>query len=314
MCHSAHPAFDKAGHYFGVKIVRVDDGADFRASVSNMAKAITRNTIALVASAPSYPHGMIDDVPAIAKLATEKGLFCHVDGCLGGFVLPWIKLAGFEVPEFDFAVPGVSSMSCDTHKYGYGPKGLSVVLFRNKQLRKHMYFVTTEWPGGIYASAGVAGSRPGAPIAATWAVMVNLGKKGYVEAAKGIMECQRKIKEGMKDIPDMQLIGDSFSTVLGFTSKTVDSFMVADAMKKRKWVLDVLQKPNGFHICLTVRHIGKAETFLEDLKASVAEARDNPEAFKHGMAPIYGMAAELPDRSIVNDFVTGYLDAVLDTM
>jgi sphinganine-1-phosphate aldolase len=177
-----------------------------------------------------------------------------------------------------------------------------------------MFFVTTEWPGGIYASPGVAGSRPGAPIAATWAVMVTLGKAGYVDAAKGIMECQKKIKEGMKDIPDMQLVGDSFSTVLGFTSKTVDAFMVADAMKKHGWVLDMLQRPNGFHICLTVRHIGVAETFLADLKAAVAEARDNPAAFKHGMAPVYGMAAELPDRSIISDFVTGYLDACLDTL
>jgi glutamate/tyrosine decarboxylase-like PLP-dependent enzyme len=138
MGQSTHPAFDKGGHYFGVKIVRVDDGPDYRANVANFAKAINRNTIAVVGSAPSYPHGTIDDITAIAKLAVEKKIYCHVDGCLGGFVLPWIKMAGFDLPPFDFAVEGVTSMSCDTHKYGYGPKGLSVILFKGKELRKHV--------------------------------------------------------------------------------------------------------------------------------------------------------------------------------
>jgi sphinganine-1-phosphate aldolase len=286
----------------------------FKTDVRALERAISSNTIAVVASAPSYPHGTIDDVAAIAKIAGEKGIYCHVDCCLGGFVLPWAKIAGFDIPDFDFSVPNVTSISCDTHKYGYGPKGLSVVLFKNKELRKGMYYVTTEWPGGIYASAGVSGSRPGAPIAATWAVMVRLGKEGYVEAAKGIMETASKIKEGLKTVPEVTLIGDSRSTVLGFTSIKVDMYMVADAMKKRKWVLDVLQRPNGFHICLTVRHIGKQDMFLNDLRLSVAEAMQNPESFKHGMAPIYGMAAELPDRAIVSDFVTAYIDAQLDTI
>lgn len=313
---SAHPAFDKAGNYFGIKITRIPVGADFGADVKAMAAAIGPDTIGLVGSAPGYPHGIMDNIPELAKLAKARNLLLHVDGCLGGMIMPWFKELGYPgIPDFDFSVAGVSSISCDTHKYGFGPKGVSTVLFRPKSLRKHMYFVTTEWPGGIYASPAALGSRPGAPLAGTWAVMIMLGKQGYRQFAEGIIDTQKKIKAGLKDVvPEVQLIGDSTSTVLGFQSNQVNILMVSDAMKARNWVLDVLQFPLGFHLCLTVKHIGKAELFLNDLKESVAEVKDKPEQYKKGAAAIYGTAASIPDRSLVSGFVNLYLDAMCDTI
>lgn len=194
---SAHAAFNKACHYFNIKLVSAPLGADFKVDVQKMKKLINRNTILLVASAPGYAHGMIDDIRAVAKLAEENNIGCHVDACLGGFLLPFLRDSKvLDIPEFDFRVPGVTSMSADTHKYGYSVKGTSVVLFRNSDLRRSMYFVNVEWNGGIYASPTIAGSRPGALIATTWASLVSIGKNGYLSAAKEIGEMQKTIKKG----------------------------------------------------------------------------------------------------------------------
>jgi len=174
---TAHAAFDKAAQYFNIKLKRVPVGDDCRADVAATRKAITRNTIALVGSAPSFPHGVIDPIAELSELAREKGIGFHTDACLGGFVLPWAEKLGYAVPPFDFRLPGVTSMSADTHKYGYAAKGTSVVLYRGLELRHFQYYTATDWPGGLYFSPTFAGSRPGALSAMCWAAMVSLGER-----------------------------------------------------------------------------------------------------------------------------------------
>ena len=314
MSDGAHAAFDKAQEYFGIKVIRTPINPDGTTNIAALEAKITSNTIGIVGSTPNYAHGSIDDIEALAKIARDRNILLHVDACLGGFFLPWAKKLGAAIPAFDFAVPGVSSISCDTHKYGFGPKGESVLLFANSDLRRYMYFVQPDWNGGIYASPTVSGSRPGAPIAGTWAVMVATGEKGYLDSTKGILEARDVIVNGTKDLPQVELICDHPSPVIAWRSASAnfDVFMILDAMKKKKWVLDPLQFPNAIHICLTVRHIGKGEEFVRDFREAVQAIVSEPGQFKGGMAPVYGIAASIPDRSVVRGFVTGYLDRLLD--
>ncbi len=184
---TAHPAFDKAAHYFHIKMIRTPVGHDCKADVTSVRKALTRNTIVLIGSAPSFPHGVIDPIAELSELARQKGIGFHTDACLGGFLLPWARKLGYPVPDFDFSLPGVTSMSADTHKFGYAAKGTSVVLYRGLELRRYQYFTATEWPGGLYFSPTLAGSRPGALSAACWAAMMTMGEQGYLEAARRIL-------------------------------------------------------------------------------------------------------------------------------
>jgi len=310
---TAHAAFDKAGSYFGIKVIHVPVDKNMLADVNAMAKAITKNTILLVGSAPQYPHGMVDPIKQLAALAQKHNIGCHTDACLGGYVLPWVKKTGItSIPDFDFSVPGVTSMSCDTHKYGFAAKGTSVVLFRGRDLRKAMFFVQPNWLGGMYASPTMAGSRPGGVIASCWASLIANGQKGYKEKARAIWDAAQQIKAGIKKIPELNLIGDSCSTVVAFGSQKLDIYKVSDAMHSKGWNLNNLMNPNCIHICVTLRHINMVNEFLNDLTTSVATIVGNPNAFPGGNAGVYGLAATLPDRSIVKDMGVTYLDAVLD--
>ncbi|MCK4985482.1 MAG: aspartate aminotransferase family protein, partial [Desulfobacterales bacterium] len=185
---TAHAAFEKAAAYFKIKLKRIPVDADYRADVAAARKAVSRNTIVIVGSAPSFPHGMVDPIAELSELAKEKGIGFHTDACLGGFILPWAEKLGWEVPVFDFRLPGVTSISADTHKYGYAAKGTSVILYRGLALRRYQYFTSSDWPGGLYFSPTFAGSRPGALSAACWAAMITTGKKGYMAASKKILE------------------------------------------------------------------------------------------------------------------------------
>lgn len=309
---TAHPAFDKAAHYFGMKIVRYPVDANFRADLRAAAKAISKRTVVLVGSAPTFPHGVIDPIAELSTLALERGIGFHVDACLGGFVLPWAEKLGYPVPPFDFRVPGVTSISVDTHKYGYAPKGTSVVLYRFPELRRYQYFTATDWPGGLYASPTVAGSRPGGLIAACWAVMVHMGEEGYLEATRRILETGRRLREGIASIPELRVLGDPL-WVIAFTSDRVDIYRVMAAMERRGWRLIGLQSPPALHLAVTLRHTlpGVAERFLQDLEESVTEAKAQPRS-EGGMAPVYGMAASLPFRGLVDDILRRYLDLLYE--
>jgi sphinganine-1-phosphate aldolase len=305
---TAHVAFDKAAQYFGIRLVRVPVGPDFRADVAAMARAVTRRTVALVGSAPTFPHGVIDPIEELAAVAADRGIGFHTDACLGGFVLPWARRLGYDVPGFDFSVPGVTSMSADTHKYGYAAKGTSVVLYRGAELRSHQYFTATDWPGGLYFSPTLAGSRPGGLSAACWAAMVATGDDGYLEATRRILETGAAIRDGIAAIPRLRILGDPL-WVIAFGSGSLDIYRVLERMTGRGWSLNGLHRPPAVHLCVTLRHTepGVADRFLADLRTSVAEVESLP-AGPEGMAPVYGLAATLPFRGVVRDLLKRYID------
>ncbi len=305
---TAHAAFEKAAAYFKIKLKRIPVDADYRADVAAARKAVSRNTIVIVGSAPSFPHGMVDPIAELSELAREKGIGFHTDACLGGFILPWAEKLGWEVPVFDFRLPGVTSISADTHKYGYAAKGTSVILYRGLALRRYQYFTSSDWPGGLYFSPTFAGSRPGALSAACWAAMITTGKKGYMAASKKILEAASIIKKGIQEISDLHILGNPL-WVIAFGSKTLNIYQVMDYMTSRNWSLNGLHHPSCVHICVTLRHTlpGVAERFIDDLKAAVDAVRKNP-ARNGGMAPIYGMAANFPVRSLVGRLLERYID------
>lgn len=305
---SAHAAFSKAAQYYGITPVRVQTDAQGRADVAAMRAAITPKTAIMVGSAPSFPWGVIDPIEELSSLAHERGFWFHTDGCLGGFLLPWAERLEEPVPAFDFRLPGVTSMSCDTHKYGYAAKGTSVVLFRNAQLRHYSYFTMTDWPGGLYNSPTMAGSRAGALSAEAWAAMLNMGEEGYLDATRRILDTAKKLRAGVAAIPELRLLGDSL-LVCAFTSDAFDVYALQDLLSSRGWNLTGLQLPAGLHLGVTLRTAqpGVAERFLADLQAAVEEMRANP---KRGsvMAPIYGLGQSIDTEVSLADVLTGYLD------
>ena len=234
----------------------------------------------------------------------------HTDCCLGGFVIPFAEKLGYKVPVVDFRNPGVTSMSVDTHKYGYAAKGTSVVLYRTEELRHYQYYTTTEWPGGLYFSPTLAGSCPGVLSAACWASMLSMGEEGYLKATDSIIKTAEKLKAGIAEIPEIKILGNPL-WILALASDTVNIYQVLDQMSKKHWNLNGLQRPACFHLALTLRHTqpGVAERFIADLKESVAFVKANP-GLKDGMAPVYGMAASLPFRGMISDVLKRYLDVV----
>jgi sphinganine-1-phosphate aldolase len=312
---TAHAAFDKASRYFDMPLVRVEVGADFTADVAAMAAAITDRTAVVVGSAPDFPHGMIDPIPQIAALAADRGIGCHVDSCLGGFILPWAERLGYQIPAFDFRLAGVTSMSADTHKYGYAAKGSSVVLYRGSELRQFQFYKTTDWPGGLYLSPTFAGSRPGALSATAWAAMVSIGESGYTDAASRILRTGAEIKAGVAAIAGLMVLGDPL-WVIAFAADPadpdVDIYQVMENMSKRGWSLNGLQRPAAVHLAVTLRHTqpGVADRFLADLRASVGQVRANPQT-RTGLAPVYGMAGALP-AEVVSDLLGVYLDIMFE--
>lgn len=307
---TAHAAFDKAAQYFNIEMVRIPVDHNYRADWTAVRDAITKNSIVIVGSAPSFPHGVIDPIEEMSTLALKYNVGFHTDACLGGFVLPWAKKLGYDVPHFDFRLPGVTSMSADTHKYGYAAKGTSVVLYRGAELRRYQYFTATEWPGGLYFSPTFAGSRPGALSAACWAAMVSLGEEGYLKATQRILETAVAIREGIAAIPELRLLGHSLF-VHAFTSDELDIYRVLDQMTRHQWSLNGLHHPPCVHLCVTLRHTqpGVAERFLADLHAAVNFVKFHPQA-EGGMAPVYGMAATLPLRGVVSELLKRYLDVL----
>jgi sphinganine-1-phosphate aldolase len=303
---TAHVALLKGAHYLGVKAIQTPVTGELRADAEAVAAAIGPRTVALVGSAGTYPHGAIDPIAELSELAVEHDVGLHVDGCLGGFILPWAERLGHEVPPWDFRLPGVTSISADTHKYGYAPKGTGVLLYRNPDLRHRQYFVNTDWPGGIYASPGIAGSRSGGLIAATWAAMVSLGEHGYLELAERILATATELRETVEAIPELRLLGRS-PFMVAFGSRELDVWHVNDALGDRGWRMNGCQHPPGLHFCVTRPNTepGVAAAFASDLREAVAYAKDPPPTPARSGA-LYGGGAEMPPTA---DLLTGYLDA-----
>lgn len=307
---TAHPAFDKAGGYFGIKVVDIPvDLPDFRVDPNAVASAINKNTVAIIGSAGNYPYGLIDPLDALSEIALNHDIGFHVDGCLGGFILPWIEKLGYDIPVFDFRLPGVTSMSADTHKYGFGLKGTSVVLYRNKDLRQYQFFSVPDFSGGIYVSSSSSGSRSGGLTASTWASMVYLGEEGYMKAARKMMTVADHIKNGIKEIPELTLIGEP-TFVISFCSKEIDVFHVNDFMKTKGWRFNVLQLPPALHFCVTMPQTqvpDVAEQLIVDLRLGVEYAKSKSGTVAETTA-LYGMAGTVESNQIVSELLYGYLD------
>jgi glutamate/tyrosine decarboxylase-like PLP-dependent enzyme len=307
-----HPAHLKAAHYLGMKVIRVPVNADFEADVAAMRACITPNTVALAGTAGTYPHGVVDPISQLSELALEHQLGLHVDGCLGGFLLPWIEKLGYDVPVFDFRLPGVTSISCDTHKYGYALKGTSTINFRNKDLRHFMYFAQDDWSGGMYVSPTVQGSRSAGLSAAMWAALVSTGEEGYLKAAKAIMDTSDKIRAGIAKIPEMRIMGKS-TFLIALTSDVVDPYFVNDHLSKKGWRMNGCQNPPGFHFCITLPQTqpGVAEKFVQDLADGVEFAKHPTyEVPKTGF--LYGMGASEDGREMLKMGLKSYMDAAYE--
>jgi len=318
IAESAHAAFIKAAEYFKIRLIRISVDKDFRLSAKAVAKGISRNTVLVVASSPGFPHGVMDHIEDIAVVARKKGVLFHVDCCLGGFILPFARDLGYPIPSFDFSVPGVTSISVDTHKFGQAHKGTSVVLYRNAAIRRFQYTSITDWTGGLYISPGFAGSRSGALISTAWAAMVHMGRDGYVAATKTMMDAALQFSMGVSKIEGLEVIGSPEMCVVAFKSIQQDMlniYKVNDLLSARGWHLNALQRPAAIHICFTPAHSASTVTeLLRDLEECVAGVLAHPESGGDGMAPLYGMAATVPDRRIVGNFLIAYQDILLEPL
>ena len=305
---TAHPAWNKAAHYLGIDIVMVpvDDG--FRADPIAMQAAINKNTIILGATAVTYPHGMVDPIAAIGTLAEDSNLWLHVDACLGGLMLPFLRKLDYDIPAFDFRVPGVKSISADIHKYAYTPKGISTVLYRNSELRKFQFFMYADWPGGVYGTPSLAGGRPGGVLAAAWAVMNHLGEEGFLSLARDAKTAAEKLITGIEAIPPLFVLGKPDATVFAFCGHDINIYELSARLKDRGWYAEAQHLPASLHMTVSPIHHGFVNGFLKDLKDVVkdlpaADAEDISE-----MAAMYGMIGTMTDRKMAREFALAYLD------
>ena len=324
--NTAHTAFRKAADYFKIKIHLVPCPApSYKVHTPTVSRLINSNTILLVGSAPNFPHGIVDDVPALSRLALKYKLPLHVDCCLGSFIIPFLAKAGFPAPDFDFRVPGVTSISVDTHKYGFAPKGNSVVLYRTAELRRYQYYVCPNWSGGVYASPSMAGSRPGALIAGCWASLMKMGEDGYLDTCLKIVGAAKKIEETIRTSDKLRhsitVIGKPIVSVVAFRASPVqkdqfykvDIYDLADAMSAKGWHLNALQDPPAIHVAVTLPIVSAVDELLRDLEDCVEACRGNPTQKKGDAAALYGVAGALPDKSVVEELAAGFLDTLYKT-
>ena len=309
---TAHPAFDKAAHYFGVKPEKVPVDSNQRMELSAVKAALTPNTILIVGSAPQYPHGVMDPILDLASLAKANGVGMHVDACVGGFMLPFLRKLGRDIPPFDFTVDGVTSISADLHKYGFTAKGASVILFRDKELRRFQFFISKDWPGGLFASPSVTGTRPAGSIAAAWATLNALGEEGYLELYSRLMKTVDAYRSGIEAI-GFKMVGNPVGTLFAYTSNDVNMHVIADLMAAKGWFLDRQMNPDSIHLTITPANEPALSQYLADLKGAYDTARAHPELAGEGMAAMYGMVAKIPDPTMVHQFLYQYMDQRYET-
>lgn len=314
---TAHPALHKGAHYFGIEVRTASVTDQFVADMASVRSLVDENTVALAGSAGSYPHGLIDPIGELSDLALERGINLHVDGCLGGFILCWGEELGAGVPVFDFRHPGVTSISADTHKYGFGLKGSSVLLYRTPELRRKQYFIMPDWEGGNYTSPGMSGSRSGGIIAAAWAAMVTLGREGYLAIAADIFRTAARLREIIGEHPELRVLGDpkfnvafAASTAEALGDDPIDIFHVNDALAAKQWRMNGLQHPPAVHFCITRPNTlpGVMDRFAADLHEAVGYARE-----RRGTQPrsgaTYGAGGASIPREKVAAGISGWLDA-----
>jgi sphinganine-1-phosphate aldolase len=304
---TVHPAFDKAAHYFGVKLVKAGVDSGQRVDLTQVKSLMNSNTILLVGSAPQYPHGVMDPIVDLANLAKASGIGMHVDACVGGFMLPFLKKIGVEVPPFDFSVEGVTSISADLHKYGFAAKGASVVLYRDADLRRFQFFVSKDWPGGLFASPSVTGTRPAGSIAAAWATLNALGEEGYLRLYRDLLATAKNYRSGIEAI-GLKIVGEPVGTVLAYEATDANIHVIADLLEKKGWFVDRQMTPDSIHLTITPANAPVVDRYCADLREAYQHAKSHPELGGEGMAAMYGMVAKLPDPTQVNQFLYHYMD------
>jgi glutamate/tyrosine decarboxylase-like PLP-dependent enzyme len=305
---TAHPAWNKAAHYLDIKISMTPVKDDLRADVAAMQNAITKNTIILGGTAVTYPHGMVDPVEEIGALAEKKNLWLHVDACLGGLMLPFLKRLGHEIPPYDFSVPGVTSISADIHKYAYTPKGVSTVMYRNRDFRKFQIFAYADWPGGVYATPCLAGARPGGTMAAAWAVMHYLGAEGFMALAQKARAATEKLIEGINAIAQLYVLGDPDATVFAFGSDEINIYELLARMAECGWHMEAQQLPPSLHMTVSPVHLSVADKFLDDLRRIAPEVPPADSQDLSQQAAMYAMLGTMPDRSMAREFAVDYIN------
>ena len=273
---SAHPAFDKAAHVLDLRTVRVPVATDLRADPAAMADAIGDRTLMLVGSAPCFPYGLIDPIEALAELSSARGLWLHVDACVGGYFAPFARMNGVALPAFDFSVPGVNTISADLHKYGYAAKGASTLFHRNEAQRAFQVFEFDDWPAGGMTTPTAAGTRPGGAVASAWAVMHYLGVEGYRAKTRAVTDTRERMLREISQIEGLAPVGDPQLGLFAYGSfgpQALDIYAVWGQLLKRGWFTGLLTEPRAIHLMLSPAHADFADEYLADLRAAVAEVR-----------------------------------------
>ncbi len=338
---TAHGSFHKAAHYLGVRPVVVEtDPRTFQVDPEAMRAAITPNTILLVASAPNWSQGVIDPIAEIGELAQEKGLLFHVDACVGGFYLSFLRKMGYPVPDFDFAVPGVTSISADLHKYGYAAKGASTILYRNREIRRYQLFACAETTGYTLINTTILSTKSGGPMAGAWAVLNYLGEEGFIHIVRTVHEATQRLIRGINEIPELRVLGEPAMCLLSFTSDQINVFQLADAMARRGWYIQAQPStpvtPRSLHISVNYGNAHRVDALLADLREAVEEVKratpidtenvramvawalQNPDpmaAFAQLMETVGIQGSELPEElALINEILDILPDSLADEL
>jgi glutamate/tyrosine decarboxylase-like PLP-dependent enzyme len=309
---TAHPAFSKAGHLFGVDVrVAPVNPTTTQVDLDWVEANIDENTVAIVGSACNYGYGTIDPITELGQIALDRGVGLHVDGCLGAFILPFGIELGYDIEPFDFSVPGVTTISADTHKYGYSLKGTSVLCFADQALRNDQYFYLTDWSGGKYCSPGMDGSRSGGLLAATWAAMVHLGRSGYRQYAEQIFATSTSMQAAVREHASLRLMGKP-TFLFSFTSDDFDVYLVNDFLRLRGWRMNGQQYPNALHMAVTRPQTqpGVVERWKADLAEAVAYAHEHRDEPAKSGAIYGGVAGGMTEEAdgIIKYFMADMMD------
>jgi glutamate/tyrosine decarboxylase-like PLP-dependent enzyme len=306
---TGHPSFYKSAKFLGIRMrVAPVDPETYKVDVDKVNDMVTRDTAIIIGSAPNYPYGCVDDISSLGEIAVDNGVWLHVDACIGGFVLPFFKMLGENIPKFDFEVEGVTSISIDLHKYGYAPKGASLILYRNKMYRRYQIYVNASWPGYPLVNTTVLSTRSAGPLAASYAVINYLGIEGYLNLARKILDAKRSLMRGLSRL-GFKILGIPHSSILSFTSNEINLFLLADIVKKRGWYVQLqpgskhLGLPPSIHLTISPVHSVSTDRFLAELSNAIEEVRGMQEPpveeivrmFRVGEVSIEDLGKDIPN-------------------
>ena len=311
MSTAGHPGINKGCDYVGLNVVQIPIDENRQMSIPHLKKVISSKTVVVVASAPQYPHGVVDNIEEIGKICQKYGVPLHIDSAIGGYVLPFIeKLGKNKFGKWDFRVPAVTSINADIHKYGYSPKGSSVLVYRNSKIRRNQYFTFSTWPGGIYISPTALGSRNGGCLSSAWGSFLELGEEGFMKATSMILESVEKLCKFIKENDELELMAQPHSTIVSFRCKNISSYSFGDCMKKYGYAVEMQSNPECLHMSLMPQHCRLIDDILSVMEKSIKEIQSNPSLFDNDSKAVYGMLAKIPDEAVVEDFMVHYMDQI----